>query len=93
VDGRGIEALRTAVHDAVAALPPRSSPAALRMAVGLADCGRGLAAAAGELAGAADDAVVAGHLHRAVAALDEITGATIGTDLIDRIFSRHCVGK
>ena len=30
---------------------------------------------------------------RAVAALDEITGVAIGTDLLDRIFSRHCVGK
>jgi tRNA U34 5-carboxymethylaminomethyl modifying GTPase MnmE/TrmE len=36
---------------------------------------------------------VAVHLRSAVDALAEVTGATIGTDLLDRIFSRHCIGK
>jgi tRNA U34 5-carboxymethylaminomethyl modifying GTPase MnmE/TrmE len=40
-----------------------------------------------------DEAVVAGLLHQAVASLGEVTGVEIGTDLIDRIFSRHCIGK
>ena len=39
------------------------------------------------------EAIVAGMLHQAVAALGEVTGVELGTDLIDRIFSRHCIGK
>jgi tRNA modification GTPase len=94
VDGRGIGELRAAITAAVAALPPRGAAATVRMAVGVADCAAALAAAAHvDLADGGDEAVVAGHLHRAVAALDEVTGAVIGTDLVDRIFSRHCVGK
>ena len=56
-------------------------------------------AAAGEAAGAVgsgktrDEAIVAGLLHQAVSAVGEVTGVEIGTDLIDRIFSRHCIGK
>jgi tRNA U34 5-carboxymethylaminomethyl modifying GTPase MnmE/TrmE len=41
----------------------------------------------------ADEAVVAGMLHEAIDALGDVTGTVIGTDLLDRIFSRHCVGK
>jgi tRNA U34 5-carboxymethylaminomethyl modifying GTPase MnmE/TrmE len=48
------------------------------------------AAAAGK---SADEALVAAHVRRAVDALGEVTGAEIGTDLLDRIFSRHCIGK
>jgi len=40
-----------------------------------------------------DEAVVAGCLRRAAADLGEITGAEMGNDIIDRIFSRHCIGK
>lgn len=40
-----------------------------------------------------DEAVVASHLGRAVAALAAITGREVGGDLLDRIFSRHCIGK
>jgi tRNA U34 5-carboxymethylaminomethyl modifying GTPase MnmE/TrmE len=36
---------------------------------------------------------VAGLLHQAVSAVGEVTGVELGTDLIDRIFSRHCIGK
>ena len=43
--------------------------------------------------GIRDEAIVAGLLHQAVAAVDDVTGSRIGTDLIDRIFSRHCIGK
>jgi tRNA U34 5-carboxymethylaminomethyl modifying GTPase MnmE/TrmE len=32
-------------------------------------------------------------LHQAIAAVGEVTGVELGTDLIDRIFSRHCIGK
>jgi tRNA U34 5-carboxymethylaminomethyl modifying GTPase MnmE/TrmE len=39
------------------------------------------------------EALVAAHLRAAAAALAEATGAEIGPDLLDRIFSRHCIGK
>jgi tRNA U34 5-carboxymethylaminomethyl modifying GTPase MnmE/TrmE len=57
-----------------------------------------MAAAAAAIAGAAaggfvDESIVAGHLRRAADVLADITGAELGTDLLDRIFSRHCIGK
>jgi tRNA modification GTPase len=36
---------------------------------------------------------VAAELHRAVAALGEITGETAGEEILERVFSRFCVGK
>jgi tRNA modification GTPase len=94
----GIAALRSAIAAAVAGLPARGTAGTLRMAVGVEAAARELTAAAAliEAAGAgqaADEALVAGHLHAAVDALGTVTGADIGTDLIDRIFSRHCIGK
>jgi tRNA modification GTPase len=96
--GQGIDALRAALAAAITAVPPRDSPATLRMAVGVAAARVALgtvlpavrAAAAGR---PADEALVAAHVRRAVDALGEVTGAEIGTDLLDRIFSRHCIGK
>jgi tRNA modification GTPase len=98
VEGTGIDELRSAIHAAVAAVPPRESPATLRLAVGAAAARAAVAAvlpavrAAAE-GGAVDEALVAAQLRRAVDALGEVTGAEIGTDLLDRIFSRHCIGK
>ena len=40
-----------------------------------------------------DEAIVASFLGRAIDALGEVTGAEVGNDIIDRIFSRHCIGK
>jgi tRNA U34 5-carboxymethylaminomethyl modifying GTPase MnmE/TrmE len=37
--------------------------------------------------------LVAAHLRRAIDALDEVTGRSMGADLLDRIFARHCIGK
>jgi tRNA modification GTPase len=97
-DGTGIGALRSAIEAAVAAVPPRESPATLRMAVGVAAARAALAAVLPDVQAAAhgrpaDEALVAAHVRRAVDALGEVTGAEIGTDLLDRIFSRHCIGK
>lgn len=93
----GIDALRRAILREVAALPP-STGATVRMRVGI-DAARQSLAAAAEIAAlarkgaACDEAIVAAHLGRAVAALGEVTGAELGNDLIDRIFARHCIGK
>jgi tRNA modification GTPase len=96
--GQGIDELRAAILAAVASLPPRGSPATIRLAAGCQAARQALAAAAAAIAAAqaggfVDEAILAGHLRRAAAALAEVTGAEIGTDLVDRIFSRHCIGK
>jgi tRNA modification GTPase len=96
--GAGIAALKTVILSAVASLPGGRSPATLRMQVGVAAAREAVGAAwtaaiAGGSGGPRDEAVVAGLLHQAVAAVGEVTGAELGTDLIDRIFSRHCIGK
>jgi tRNA modification GTPase len=96
--GAGIATLKSAILGAVANLPGGRSPATLRMQVGVAAAREAVAAAcaAAESArsdGTRDEAIVAGLLHQAVSAVGEVTGVEIGTDLIDRIFSRHCIGK
>jgi tRNA modification GTPase len=96
--GAGIAALKSAILFAVANLPGGRSPATLRMQVGVAAAREAVAAACGAAesarsGGARDEAIVAGLLHQAVSAVGEVTGVELGTDLIDRIFSRHCIGK
>ena len=95
--GKGIDTLRAAIGSAVAGLPGQGIAATLRMRVGLdAACGAvSEACRLAEAAGGAehDEAVVASLLHRAVASIGEITGREMGGDLLDRIFSRHCIGK
>lgn len=96
--GLGIDALAAAIAVAVAVLPACGSPATVRLAAGLIAASRALvpardwsdAAAAGA---AVDEALLAGHVRAAVAALGEVTGVELGPDLIERIFARHCVGK
>lgn len=93
-DRRGIDELRQAILTAVAGLEPRGPTATVRMRVGV-EAAHGEIAAARSAAGGAlrDEAVVAGHLGRAVEALDVATGKQMAVDLLDRIFERHCIGK
>lgn len=96
--GEGIGLLRSAILEVVARLPGGRSPATLRMQVGVAaalDAVEAARAAARDcrVGGMHDEAVVAGLLHRATAAIGDVTGVEIGSDLIDRIFARHCIGK
>lgn len=96
-DGRGLGALRAALAAAVAS-SPRWDGAGARLAAALGRCaeeigmGARIAARVRE-GGEGEEAVVAAALERALEALDGVTGAGIGTDLLDRIFSRHCIGK
>lgn len=98
-EGLGLSRLREAIFARVAESIRDRSPATLRMRVGVAEAQQAVAAAEAAIAaartstGMADEAVVAGLLHEAIDALGEVTGTVIGTDLLDRIFSRHCVGK
>ena len=92
--GIGIDELRRSIRETVARLPPRGSPATVRLAVGCQTARAGLAAAARSVAGDwVDESLVASHLRRAADAVAEVTGTAIGTDVLDRIFSRHCIGK
>lgn len=97
--GAGLAGLRRALFAQVAEVSRDRSPATLRMRVGVAEAQRVVATAQAAIAaarheiGMADEAIVAGLLHEAIDALGEVTGTVIGTDLLDRIFSRHCVGK
>jgi tRNA modification GTPase len=98
VTGAGLVALRTAIRDAVARLPPPDTPATVRLAAGIAAALEDLAtvrssAVAGAAGGRADEVVVASGVARAVAALGEVTGIDAPAELLDRIFARHCIGK
>jgi len=90
----GIDDVRRAIIAAVQRLEPRGPTATLRMRVGVEEA-RAEILRAQASAGAAgrDEALVAGHLGRAVAAIGAITGRDMGDDLLDRIFERHCIGK
>jgi tRNA U34 5-carboxymethylaminomethyl modifying GTPase MnmE/TrmE len=52
-----------------------------------------VAVARGASGGFVDESLVAADLRRGAAALADVTGAAIDVDLLDRIFSRHCIGK
>ena len=96
--GQGIAELRAAILAAVAAAPPRESPATTRLAVASGVAGRAVAEAARSVSRAAagafvDESLVAADLRRAAASLADVTGGAIDGDLLDRIFSRHCIGK
>jgi tRNA modification GTPase len=93
-DRRGIDRLRQAILAAVATLAPRGPTATVRLRVGV-EAAHGEIAAARSAGGGSwrDEAVVAGHLGRAVEALDAATGKRMAADLLDRIFERHCIGK
>jgi len=96
--GVGVDRLRAGILAAVAALPARAPAATERLASGCAAARRALAGAmqtaiAASAGAAVDESILAGHLRRAAEELAEVTGATIDADLLDRIFSRHCIGK
>lgn len=96
--GAGIDDLRRAIRAAVEALPPPAATATARMAIG-ADAARAAIAVARHHTDAAiaggpiDESIIAARVRSAVEALGEVTGATLGTELLDRIFFRHCIGK
>jgi len=90
----GIDDVRRAIIAAVQRLAPRGPAATLRMRVGVEEAREEILRSQAS-AGAAgrDEALVAGHLGRAVVAIGTITGRDMGDDLLDRIFERHCIGK
>lgn len=96
VRGEGLEALRTALAGALGA----GSVGGVAGAVGNARHAEALerARAALQRADAAAHAgapgeIVALELREALAAVGEVTGRQVGEDLLERIFSRFCIGK
>ena len=94
----GIDALRQAIFQAISTLPGYFSAATLRMRVGVDATATKLAeasamAALTQAGGTQDEAIVASLLTVAIDSLGAITGVEVGTDILDRIFSRHCIGK
>lgn len=93
-DRRGIDDLRRAIVAAVERLDTHGPTATLRMRVGVGEARAEISRAREAATGPdRDEALVAGHVGRAVAALGVITGREMGDDLLDRIFERHCIGK
>ncbi|MFM7207552.1 MAG: GTPase [Planctomycetaceae bacterium] len=95
--GKGVAELVAAIDSAVARLPPPAS-ATLRMRAAAEAAARALGEAQRSVAAASaglpiDEAMVAASLRTGVESLADATGAAIGGDLLDRIFSRHCIGK
>jgi tRNA modification GTPase len=64
-----------------------------RHRVALSRAATELAEARPHLSTAGDAVLAAHHVRMAVAALDELVGAVGAEDVLDRIFSRFCVGK
>jgi tRNA modification GTPase len=95
--GEGLDAVRVALAGLLGA---SADPGAVTGAVGNLRHVEALErtrAALGRAARAADDRlpgeIVALELRDALAALGEVTGRSVSEDLLDRIFSKFCVGK
>lgn len=94
-DGMGLERLRQAIDRELGILAREGAPATLRMAAAIASAEAAGTTCRAMLTSAEvlDEAVLAAELGRMLAALDEAIGRDLGNDLLDRIFSRHCIGK
>ncbi len=98
-DGTGVDELRSKITAVVASVAFDRSPATLRMSVGIKEAQKAIHAVRQTIEmgrkkeGIIDEAVLAGLLHESVDGINAVTGHMIETDLLDRIFSRHCIGK
>ena len=93
--GQGVSQLRESIDAQLVILRREGSPATLRMAAAITAALQAGESGLGMLTGALplDEAVLAAELAQMLAALDEAIGRELGNDLLDRIFSRHCIGK
>ncbi|MBI5137392.1 MAG: tRNA uridine-5-carboxymethylaminomethyl(34) synthesis GTPase MnmE [Nitrospirae bacterium] len=94
--GAGLDALKAALAARVAAPGHPLEHAflvTLRQQAALEQAARAAAGARDGLAAGAYPELVAADLRAALDALGEITGETTTDDLLDRIFSRFCIGK
>ncbi|WZO95921.1 tRNA modification GTPase [Isosphaeraceae bacterium EP7] len=94
--GAGLPALRAAIAEALRGVDADSAlPAgtAARCRESLAAAGIALRDASATLADGWGDELVALDLRLAVDSLGQVVGATVNDDILDRIFSRFCIGK
>ena len=94
--GEGLPALRTAIHTKLTQELPDQDTAiitSLRQHVALTSATNSLAAAHTALRLALPQEILLLDLHSALAALDDLTGATTADDILHRIFSTFCIGK
>ncbi len=94
--GSGIESLRSLVVEKTIALNETGCevvPATLSRSASSLDLAASSLRAARDGAGLLGDELVSAEIRAALAALGEVTGAVRTDDLLDRIFSRFCLGK
>jgi tRNA modification GTPase len=95
--GAGMAGLREALAEMLGAGhgsdQGRFAPGNARHAEALARARGALARAAAAGRAAAPGEIVALELREALGALGEVTGQSVGEDLLERIFSRFCIGK
>ena len=90
----GTDAVRTTLGDAVAALArPALAPSQSRCRHHVAACLDHLRATRTHVATADPPELAAAALRAALDQLGELTGAVYTNDLLDRVFSRFCIGK
>jgi tRNA modification GTPase len=96
VSGEGLDALRGALLAALGqplGATAECSVTSARHAEALGRARAALARAADAAAAGRPGEIVALELHAALAAVGEVRGTDVGPDLLERIFSRFCIGK
>lgn len=95
--GAGIESLRHRIVDAARSLDPSDSTSiigtASRCIGSLSSAESAIESAIDYVDGGDGHEYVASELRLAAAALGEVTGAVYTDDVLDRVFSRFCIGK
>lgn len=96
IGGSGLEELKTALRAALGVVPRGETAATLTAQ----RCGESLRAAADSLAQAlrlneagGGEELVAAEIRAALTELGKVVGAVYTDDILDRIFSRFCIGK
>jgi len=90
--GEGVDALARALAG-VAGFAPGEVLATERQAHALGSASAALGRAAAAARGGMPGEIVAVELHDAIGTLEELLGRRVSDDLLERIFSRFCIGK
>jgi tRNA modification GTPase len=95
--GSGLDALREALAELLGVRGSGTGPGALvgnpRHVEALSRARAALDRAGAAARDAAPGEIVALELREGLAAIGEVTGRTVGEDVLERIFSRFCIGK
>src|SRR5690606_25514802 len=100
VTGQGLGQLQRAIAQALAAADGQGGQESRTVAATAIRCRESLRQAAQSLAQAAElagmgagEELVAAEIRLALDAIGQVTGAVYTDDILDRIFSRFCIGK